>query len=384
MENEIKLTLKPEEEKTEVPAVAEEPAEPAVVYDYAGALAESARLSPEEQLQVEEFAKQIDISDTESLMQYGSESQKKIADFSDTALEKVKAKDMGEVGDMITNLVAELQNSPTETKGFLGMFKKTLPAEKLKARYSTVEKDVDKVTGTLTDHRNSLIKDVAMFDELYDTNLNCYKEITMYIMAGKKACEDAKNGKLAELQETAQRTGLAEDAQAAADYSDLITRFEKKIYDLELTRTVNMQMAPQIRMIQNNDVVMSEKIQSTLINTIPLWKNQMVIALGLANTQEALKAERAVNDLTNDLLKKNAEALKIGTVEIAKENERGIIDIETLTDTNRKLIDTLTEVTKIQTDGRAMRIEAENELARIESELKDKLLLLSTQTAKEK
>lgn len=384
MENEIKLTLTPEEEVKEEPVETEVvEAAPAVVYDYNAALEGAAKLTPAEIQQVEEFAKTIDISDTETLMQYGSQSQQKIANFSDTALQKVKAKDMGEVGDMLTDLVTELKDTPTESKGFLGLFKKTLPADKLKAKYSTVEKDVDRVTGTLTDHRNGLIKDVAMLDELYDTNLACFKEITMYIMAGKKAVDDAKNGQLLELQKKAQETGLAEDAQAAADYGDLITRFEKKIYDLELTRTVNMQMAPQIRLIQNNDVVMSEKIQSTLVNTIPLWKNQMVISLGLAHTQEALKAEKAVNDLTNDLLRKNAETLKTGTIEIAKENERGIVDIETLTETNQKLIETLTEVTKIQEDGKVKRAEAENELARIEAELKEKLLTLSNTSKKE-
>ena len=378
MDSEIKLTLKPEEEakKAEELAKAAEQ-EASALYNYSDTLAEEANLTPEEKKQVEEFAGKIDISDSETLMQYGAESQKKIADFSDAALEKIKAKDMGEVGAMLTNLVAELKDTPTETKGFLGLFKKAIPADKLVARFSSVEKNVDSVAGSLTDHRNGLIRDISMFDELYETNLKSYKEITMYILAGKKAIEDARNGKLKELQEKASASGKAEDAQAASDYNDLITRFEKKIYDLELTRTVNMQMAPQIRMIQNNDVIMSEKIQSTLINTIPLWKNQMVIALGLANSKEALKAERAVNDLTNDLLKKNAESLQQGTVEIAKENERGIIDVETLTETNQRLIDTLKEVTEIQKDGREKRIEAEKELARIEDELKDRLLSLS-------
>lgn len=386
MENEIKLTLtpdlgtEPEEKKEEIVPAEQVPAK--TVYDYNGALAESTKLTDTEIEQVKRFAEQIDISDTESLMQYGAQSQKKIADFSDTALEKVKAKDMGEVGEMLTNLVVELKETPTETKGFLGLFKKQMPAEKLKAKYSTVEKDVDRITGTLTDHRNGLIKDVTMLDELYKTNLDCFKEITMYIMAGKMAIENAKNGKLTELQKKAQETGLAEDAQAAADYGDLITRFEKKVYDLELTRTVNMQMAPQIRLIQNNDVVMSEKIQSTIVNTIPLWKNQMVIALGLAHTQEALKAEMAVNQLTNDLLRQNAETLKTGTIEIAKENEKGIVDIETLNETNQKLIETLTEVTAIQEEGRTKRLEAEQELARIEGELKEKLLTLSNTSRK--
>ena len=387
MNEEIKLTLDPVKEETgeevKEDAAVEKEEVSTVIYDYTGAVLENVKLSPEEARQVEEFAKTIDITDTDTLMQYGSQSQQKIAGFSDTALEKVKARDMGEVGELLSDLVAELkENSPTESKGFLGLFKKPLPAEKLKAKYTLVEKDVDNVTGTLTDHRNSLIKDVAMLSELYDTNLSCFKEITMYILAGKKAVEDAKNGKLKELQEEAKRTGLAEDAQAAADYGDLIQRFEKKLYDLELTRAVNMQMAPQIRLIQNNDVTMSEKIQSTIVNTIPLWKNQMVIALGLSHTQEALKAEKAVNDLTNELLKKNAEILKQGTIEVAKENERGIVDIETLTETNQKLIDTLEEVTAIQKEGRENRLKAEQELCRIEDDLKVKLLELSSTAAK--
>lgn len=373
MENEIKLTLNPGNGSGNVPSAVTA----GNTSDYVKNLEDAAKLSDAENSQIAEFAKQIDIADTATVVQYGAQSQKKIADFSDTALEKVKAKDIGEVGEMLSDLIARLKESPSETKGFLGMFKKLLPIDKIRAKYSTVEKDVDKVSDILADHRNTLIRDITLFDELYDTNLNCFKEITMYILAGKKAIEDAKAGKLAELQAKAKETGLAEDAQSASDYSDLITRFEKKLYDLELTRTVNMQMAPQIRMIQNNDIAMSDKIQTVLTNTIPLWKNQMVIALGIADTQAALKAERTVSEMTNDLLKKNAEALKQGTTEIARENERGIIDIETLNETNQKLIDTLTEVTGIQEEGRTKRAEAEKDLAKIETELKSKLLELS-------
>lgn len=377
MENEIKLTLEPEK-------AAEEAKTPEEKLDYAKNIAECSKLSPAEEAEVEEFAKKIDISDSEALLQYGSQSQKKTADFSDTALEKVKAKDLGKVGDMLTDLVAELKTDPSQQKGFLGLFRRSVPVEKLKAQYTSIQKNVEKIADALTDHRNTLVKDVAMLDQLYDTNLDCYKEVTMYILAGKKALEDAKNNKLAELKKKAEESRLLEDAQAAADFGELIDRFEKKIHDLELTRTVNMQMAPQIRLIQNNDIVMSEKIQSTINNTIPLWKNQIVIALGLARTNEALKAEKEVTDLTNDLLKKNAETLKTGTLEIAKESERGVVDIETLKETNRKLIETLTEVTSIHAEGRAKRAEAENELAHIEAELRQKLLELSSTASGER
>ena len=372
MEEKIELTLDPfakkdEEEKAEIVPKTEEYMKDVVLTD-------------EEKTAITEFAARIDITDTNSVMTYGAASQQKVAEFSDTALQGVKTKDLGEVGAMITDLVAELKNEPSETKGFLGLFKKNVPIEKLKAQYATTEKNVEKISDVLEDHQIVLTKDAAMLDEMYAANLTYYKELTMYILAGKQALTDAKEGKLKELQAKAAETGLPEDAQAAADYADIVTRFEKKLYDLELTRTVSMQMAPQIRLIQNNDSLMIERIQSTLVNTIPLWKNQLVLSLGLAHSQEALKAEKEVTDLTNELLKKNADILKTGTVEIAKESERSVVDIETLKETNRKLIESLTEVTRIQEEGRRARANAEVELAQIEEELKTKLLALSTQS----
>ena len=372
MEEKIELTLDPfakkdEEEKAEIVPKTEEYMKDVVLTD-------------EEKTAVTEFAARIDITDTNSVMTYGAASQQKVAEFSDTALQGVKTKDLGEVGAMITDLVAELKNEPAETKGFLGLFKKNVPIEKLKAQYATTEKNVEKISDVLEDHQIVLTKDAAMLDEMYAANLTYYKELTMYILAGKQALTDAKEGKLKELQAKAAETGLPEDAQAAADYADIVTRFEKKLYDLELTRTVSMQMAPQIRLIQNNDSLMIERIQSTLVNTIPLWKNQLVLSLGLAHSQEALKAEKEVTDLTNELLKKNADILKTGTIEIAKESERSVVDIETLKETNQKLIESLTEVTRIQEEGRKARANAEGELAQIEEELKTKLLALSTQS----
>lgn len=372
MEEKIELTLDPMAEKAEEAAAEIVPAAAGYMKDVV--------LTDEEQTAVTEFAARIDITDTNSVMTYGAASQQKVAQFSDNALQGIKTKDLGEVGAMITDLVTELKNEPTETKGFLGMFKKSIPVEKLKAQYATTEKNVEKISDVLENHQIALTKDAAMLDEMYSANLTYYKELTMYILAGKKALDEAKNGKLQELQAKAGETGLPEDAQAAADYADVITRFEKKLYDLELTRTVSMQMAPQIRLIQNNDSLMVERIQSTLVNTIPLWKNQLVLSLGLAHSQEALKAEKEVTDLTNDLLKKNAEILKTGTIEIAKESERSVVDIETLKETNQKLIESLTEVTKIQEEGRKARANAEGELAQIEEELKTKLLALSTQS----
>ncbi|MCQ2401085.1 MAG: toxic anion resistance protein [Lachnospiraceae bacterium] len=372
MEEKIELTLDPFAKKAEEEAAEIVPADAEYMKDVV--------LTDEEQTAITEFAAKIDITDTNSVMTYGAASQQKVAEFSDTALQGIKTKDLGEVGAMITNLVAELKNEPTESKGFLGLFKKNVPVEKLKAQYATTEKNVEKISDVLEDHQIVLTKDAAMLDEMYSANLTYYKELTMYILAGKKALEDAKEGKLKELQAKAAETGLPEDAQAAADYADIVTRFEKKLYDLELTRTVSMQMAPQIRLIQNNDSLMVERIQSTLVNTIPLWKNQLVLSLGLAHSQEALKAEKEVTDLTNELLKKNADILKTGTIEIAKESERSVVDIETLKETNQKLIESLTEVTRIQEEGRKARANAEGELAQIEEELKTKLLALSTQS----
>jgi len=335
-------------------------------------------LTPEEQKIVDDFASQIDIANSDIVMSYGAASQQKIADFSDSALEGVKAKDLGQIGDMITSLVTELKEDPTKSKGFLGLFKVPASLEKIKAKYATTQQNVDKISKNLSNHQTQLIKDTAMLDELYKTNINYYKELTMYILAGKKALEKAKNETLPLLQQKAKETALAEDAQAAADFEGMINRFEKKLYDLELTRTISMQMAPQIRLIQNNDVTMAEKIQSTLVNTIPLWKNQLVLALSLAHSQGALQAEKQVTDLTNELLKKNAETLKQGSIDIARESERAVVDMETIRETNQKLIDSLTEVTKIQAEGREKRAAAEKELAQIEADLKGKLLELST------
>ena len=339
---------------------------------------EDVNLTEEEKKTVDEFASKIDLTNTNVVLQYGAASQKKIADFSDSALEGVKAKDLGEVGNAIASLVAELKGFGTgdgEKKGIAGWFKKKGNSlAKLKARYETVDKNVDNITGVLMDHQNQLTTDIVMLDKMYESNLVYFKELTMYILAGKKALADAKDGKLVELQNKAKETGLAEDAQAANDFAALCDRFDKKLYDLELTRTVSMQMAPQIRLIQNSDTMMVEKIQSTINNTIPLWKNQMVLTMGLIHSEEAMKAQKEVNDLTNELITKNAEKLHQGSVEIAKESERGIIDIETVTHANEELIASLDEVIQIQEEGRVKRRQAEGELGRVEAELKQKLL----------
>ena len=340
---------------------------------------EDNNLSPEELAMVKEFAQKIDITDANIVLQYGASAQKKIAAFSDNALAGVKTKDLGEVGDMIANLVTELKGFDTEEKG-KGLFgflkKKSASLTTLKARYDETEANVDRIASALVDHQNVLTKDVVMLDKMYDSNLTYFKELTMYIMAGKQKIEEEKNTTLQELRAKAEASGLAEDAQAANDFDQKIDRFEKKIMDLELTRAISIQMAPQIRMIQNSDILMVDRIQSTIMNTIPLWKNQMVLALGMQHSQEAMEAQRAVNDLTNDLLKKNAETLQQGTIEVAKESERAIIDIETVQETNQKLIDTMEEVIRIQQEGRIARASAESELARIEAELKQKLLTI--------
>ena len=334
------------------------------------------QLTEEETAMVEEFSQKIDVADSAAVLSYGSASQEKMTALSDTILQGVKTKDLGEVGDMIGSLVNELEGyNETETKGFLGLFKKPVNAlAKMKTQYASTEANVDKITEILNGHQNSLTRDIASFDQLYADNLTYFKEITMYIIAGKKAAEDAKTGKLADLRKTAETSGLAEDAQAANDYAAAIERFEKKLHDLELTRTISMQMAPQIRLVQNNDMMMVERIQSTINNTIPLWKNQMVLAMGVADSQEAMKAQKQVNDLTNEMLKKNAETLHQGSVEIARENERAIVDAETLKITNQELINTLKEVIDIQEEGRNKRAQAENELIHIEAELKETLL----------
>ena len=335
-------------------------------------------LTEEEQKMVDDFAEKIDLSDTSVILQYGAASQKKIADFSDSALEGVRTKDLGEVGNAIASLVTELkgfQVGEEEKKGIAGWFKKkTNKLATLKARYDSADKNVDKISGVLMDHQNQLTTDIVMLDKMYDSNLTYFKELTMYILAGKKALSKAQSTTLVELQNKAKESGLTEDAQAANDYAALCDRFEKKLYDLELTRTISMQMAPQIRLIQNSDTLMVEKIQSTISNTIPLWKNQMVLAMGMIHSEEAMKAQKEVNDLTNELIKKNAETLHQGAVAIAEESERGIIDMDTVIHANEELITSLDEVIKIQEDGRVKRRLAEDQLGQVEAQLKQKLL----------
>ena len=334
--------------------------------------------TPEEQKTIDEFSKKIDVTDTNLVFQYGAGAQQKIAQFSDSALASVQTKDLGEVGDMMANLVAELKGfdaDPEEKKGLFGFIRRNVDKmQLLKARYDEAEVNVNKIVSSLESHQVTLLKDIATLDQLYEMNLDYFKELSMYIAAGKKRLEEVRATDLAEATKRAEASGLAEDAQAAKDLADKCDRFEKKLHDLELTRNIAIQMGPQIRLIQNNDQVMAEKIQSTMVNTIPLWKSQMVIALGLHHAQEAMKAQRSVSDLTNDLLRSNAERLHTASVEVAKESERGIIDIETLTATNQRLIDTMDEVLAIQQDGREKRRAAEGELARIESELRSKLL----------
>lgn len=341
-------------------------------------------LSPEEQKQVDDFAAQIDLKNTQLILQYGAGCQKKIADFSETALGNVRTKDMGEVGEMLTQVVAELRDfdEDEDTKGFLGFFKKgSSKLSNMKAKYDKAEVNVNRISQALEQHQITLLKDVAMLDKMYELNLNYFKELSMYILAGKQKLKTAMEVELPALVEKAEKSGLPEDTQAARDFSEMCNRFEKKIHDLELTRTVSLQMAPQIRLIQNNDTVMSDKIQSTLVNTIPLWKSQMVIAIGLSHSTDAAKAQREVSDMTNELLKRNAETLKVATIETAKESERGIVDIETLQATNQTLISTLDEVLKIQQEGREKRRNAEAELGRIESEMREKLLEMSRNRA---
>lgn len=336
-------------------------------------------LTAEEQKMVDDFASKIDISNTQMVLQYGAGCQKKIADFSENALNNVRTKDMGEIGQMLTDVVAELRDfDEEEEKGFLGFFKKSSNRlENLKAKYDKAEANVNRICKVMENHQITLLKDAAMLDKMYELNLNYFKELSMYILAGKQKLEQARSRELPQLLAKAEQSGLPEDTQAAKDFTSMCERFEKKIYDLELTRTISMQMAPQIRLIQNNDTTMSDKIQSTLVNTIPLWKSQMVIAIGLSHSSEAARAQKEVTDMTNALLRKNAETLKTATIETARESERGIVDIETLTATNQTLISTLDEVMKIQEDGRAKRRGAEAELQRIENEMRKKLLDMS-------
>lgn len=352
----------------QVPEVVEEPA------------LDDSVLTEEEKRMVDDFSQKIDLHNSGAILQYGVGTQKKMADFSEKALENVKTKDMGEVGDMISGLVTELQSFDVEEeeKGFFGLFKKQAnKLTALKAKYEKAEVNVEKICTALEGHQMQLLKDIDILDKMYNLNLTYFKELSMYILAGKKRLALVQNGELKELVAKAEASGLAEDAQAAKDLEAMCERFEKKIHDLELTRMIAVQTAPQIRLVQNSDSMMVEKIQSTIVNTIPLWKNQMVIALGVEHSNEAAKAQRQVTDLTNELLKKNAATLKTATIETAKESERGIVDIETLKNTNASLISTLDEVVRIQNEGRTKRQNAESEMLRMENELKSKLLQMS-------
>lgn len=333
-------------------------------------------LTPEEKAVVESFAKQIDITNSSMVLQYGAGTQKKMADFSETALDKVRTKDLGEVGALLSNVVGELKEfGEEEEKGFLGIFKKqTNKLQNMKNKYAKAEVTVNNIVKALESHQVQLLKDVAVLDKMYELNLTYFKELSMYILAGRQKLDEVRNGSLKQMIQKAQFSGLPEDAQAARDLEEMCNRFEKKVHDLELTRTISLQTAPQIRLVQNNDNQMVEKIQSTIVNTIPLWKSQMVLALGMEHSLQAAEAQREVSDLTNELLKKNAEKLKLATIETAKEAERGIVEIETLQATNASLISTLDEVMKIQEEGRAKRAAAEVEMKRIENELKTKLL----------
>ena len=335
-------------------------------------------LTDEERKMVEDFSNQIDLHNSNAILQYGVGTQKKMADFSGDALENVKTKDLGEVGEMLSGVVAELRDFDEEQKGFLGIFKKTSnKIDALKVKYSKAETNIARICDALEQHQVQLLKDVAVLDKMYDLNLTYFKELSMYILAGKKKLQKTRETELAELLAKARMSGLPEDAQAAKDLEALCERFEKKIHDLELTKTISLQMAPQIRLIQSNDTVMAEKIQSTLVNTIPLWKSQMVIAIGVNHATEAAAAQREVSDMTNALLRKNAEQLKMATIATAQESERGIVDIETLQATNQTLISTLDEVMKIQEEGRQKRAVAEAELQKIEAEMRTKLLEMS-------
>ena len=341
------------------------------------AVFDESSLSDAERKMVNDFAEKIQISNSNLVLQYGSGAQKKIADFSETALNNVRTKDMSEVGEMLTNVVVELKkfNVDEEEKGLFSFFKRSgNKISTYKAKYSSAEANVNRICNVLEDHQVQLMKDIAMLDKMYELNKVYFKELSMYILAGKKKLAEVESTELPAAQEKARRTGLPEDAQAANDLSAMCNRFEKKLHDLELTRTISIQMAPQIRLIQNNDTLMTEKIQSTLVNTIPLWKSQMVLALGVAHSQQAADAQKAVTDMTNELLRKNAETLKMSSIETAKQSERGIVDIETLKTTNESLISTLDEVMRIQQEGRQKRQEAETELRRIENDLKNKLL----------
>lgn len=366
------LTFEPLQEQAPVAEVKkEEPAKPEM---------DDSILSEEERKIVDDFARQIDIRNSTAILQYGAGTQKNMADFSEDALEKVRTKDLGEVGDLLENVVTELKNfdAEEERKGIMGFFKKGAnKLEAMKNKYSKAEANVNKIVETLEKHQIQLMKDAAIMDKMYALNLNYFKELSMYILAGKKKLEEIRSTELPQLMAKAQASGLPEDAQAAKDLDSLCERFEKKIHDLELTRMIAVQTAPQIRLVQGNDTLMAEKIQSTIVNTIPLWKSQMVIALGVAHSTEAAKAQREVTDMTNALLQKNAQTLKMATIEAAKESERGIVDIETLQKTNESLISTFDEVMNIQREGREKRRAAEAEMYRLEGELKQKLLQIN-------
>ena len=333
-------------------------------------------LTEEERKMAEQFARQIDLTNSTMILQYGAGTQKKMADFSETALDNVRTKDLGEVGNLLGSVVQELKDfDEEEEKGFFGIFKKQAnKLQSLKTKYASAEANVNQICKVLEGHQVQLMKDIAVLDKMYELNLTYFKELTMYILAGKKKLREVQETELADMRMKAQRSGLAEDAQAARDLEAMCQRFEKKIHDLELTRMVSIQTAPQIRLVQNNDTIMAEKIQSTIVNTIPLWKSQMVLALGVAHSRQAAEAQREVTDMTNELLKKNAETLKMATVETAKESERGIVDMETLKTTHESLISTLDEVMQIQAEGRQKRQEAEVEIRKMEQELKEKLL----------
>ena len=365
------LTLTPEAPATPAASEVKKEVEPVVL--------DESMLTEQERAAVNEFSKKIDVRDTNQVLQYGAAAQKSVASFSESALANVRNKDMGEIGEDLSRLVVELKGfgAAEEKKGLAGLFKKTgNRIEAMKAQYSKVESNVDKIAQNLENHQITLLKDVAMFDQMYELNLKYYKELTMYILAGKKRLADVRSGELEELRKKAEASGLAEDAQAYNDLVSMCDRFEKKLHDLELTRMVSIQMGPQTRLLQNNDTLMIEKIQSSLVNTIPLWKSQMVLALGMEHSRQATAAQNAVTEMTNELLKKNADTLKMGTIATAKEAERSVVDIETLQHTNQQLISTLDEVARIQKEGAAKRKEAEAELGRIEGELKQKLMEL--------
>ena len=365
------LTLTPEAPAT--------PAAPEVKKEVEPVVLDESMLTEQERAAVNEFSKKIDVRDTNQVLQYGAAAQKSVASFSESALANVRNKDMGEIGEDLSRLVVELKGfgAAEEKKGLAGLFKKTgNRIEAMKAQYSKVESNVDKIAQNLENHQITLLKDVAMFDQMYELNLKYYKELTMYILAGKKRLADVRSGELEELRKKAEASGLAEDSQAYNDLVSMCDRFEKKLHDLELTRMVSIQMGPQTRLLQNNDTLMIEKIQSSLVNTIPLWKSQMVLALGMEHSRQATAAQNAVTEMTNELLKKNADTLKMGTIATAKEAERSVVDIETLQHTNQQLISTLDEVARIQKEGAAKRKEAEAELGRIEGELKQKLMEL--------